>query len=114
MKFLHAADAHIDSPLRGLQAYEGAPAARLRRATRDAFAKMVSIAIERNVDFVIFAGDLFDGAWPDMQTGIWTAAQFRRLEGEGIPVYLVRGNHDAVSEVEQAIRWPENVFEFSM
>ena len=25
MKFLHAADIHLDSPLRGLERYEGAP-----------------------------------------------------------------------------------------
>lgn len=112
MQFIHAADAHIDSPLRGLETYAGAPADAMRQATREAFARLVSCAIDREVDFVILAGDLFDGQWPDMQTGIWTATQFRRLDAEGIPVYLLRGNHDAVSEVGQVIQWPDNVFEF--
>ncbi len=114
MKFLHTADWHVDSPLRGLERYEGAPVERIRRATRDAAENVVTLAIDEGVDFVVIAGDLFDGRWPDMQTGLWTANQFRRLEREGIRVYLLRGNHDAASEVPQRVRWPENVFEFSV
>lgn len=118
MKFIHAADLHIDSPLVGLEAYEGAPRERLREATRAAFAAIVDLAIAEAVDFVILAGDLFDGPWKDMKTGIWSAGQFRRLaaagEGRGIPVYIVRGNHDAQSEVRSRITWPENVHWFSV
>ncbi|MBN2293849.1 MAG: DNA repair exonuclease [Pirellulales bacterium] len=116
MKFIHAADLHIDSPLLGLEAYEGAPVERLREATREAFGALVSLAIEQTVDFVILAGDLFDGPWKDMKTGLWTAAQFRRLAtaNGGIPVYILRGNHDSASEVRKAVTWGENVHEFSV
>ena len=76
------------------------------------------MAIEESVDFVIIAGDLFDGKWRDMNTGLWMAEQFRRLlqagnRNGGIPVYIARGNHDAESEVRDSVTWPENVFEFS-
>lgn len=114
MKFVHAADLHVDSPLRGLERYEGAPVERLRRATRDAAENVVSLALDEEVDFLVIAGDLFDGKWRDMQTGLWMAGQFRRLERAGIPVYLLRGNHDAASEVPQRIDWPSNVHEFSV
>ena len=119
MKFIHAADLHIDSPLLGLESYEGAPVERLREATRNAFRSIVTLAIEEAVDFVILVGDLFDGKWRDMKTGIWTAAQFRRLAAVdngngGIPVYIIRGNHDAASEVRKTISWPDNVREFSV
>ena len=113
MKFIHTADLHIDSPLIGLEAYEGAPAARLRKATRDAFENLVSLAIDHEVDFVVVAGDLFDGPWRDMSTGLWTAGQFRRLERSGIRSFIIRGNHDAVSRVENSVSWPESVHEFS-
>lgn len=113
MKFIHAADMHIDSPLHGLSCYEGAPVNRLRGATRRALENLVSVALEERVDFVVIAGDLFNGQWRDMQTGLFTAGQFRRLERENIPVFLVRGNHDAESQVRQAITWPTNVREFS-
>jgi DNA repair protein SbcD/Mre11 len=113
VKFIHAADLHIDSPLRGLEAYEGAPVDQLRGATRQAFGKLVELAISRAVDFVILAGDLFDGSWPDMRTGLWTAARFRELDAAGIRVFLLRGNHDAASRVRRAVTWPANVHEFS-
>ena len=53
MKFVHAADIHLDSPLSGLSAYPDAPAAQLRGATRDAFAALVDRAIEEDVDFMV-------------------------------------------------------------
>jgi predicted phosphodiesterase len=114
MKFIHAADLHIDSPLVGLYCYEGAPAQRLREATRRALENLVTLAIEEQVAFAIVAGDLFDGQWRDMQTGLFTARQFRRLREAKIDVYLVRGNHDAASQVRQAVTWPDNVHEFSV
>ena len=113
-QFIHAADLHIDSPLRGLETYSGAPVERLRGATREAFENLISLAIQQRVAFVVIAGDLFDRQWPDMNTGLWTAEQFRRLQREDIPVYLIRGNHDAASKVRQAVRWPDNVHEFSV
>ncbi|MDA1052451.1 MAG: metallophosphoesterase [Planctomycetota bacterium] len=113
-KFIHTADLHIDSPLRGLEAYEGAPVEQFRAATRVAFENLITLALDHEVAFVVIAGDLFDGKWQDMKTGLWTAGQFRRLEREGVPVYLLRGNHDAASKVRQAVSWPENVHEFAV
>lgn len=113
MKFLHTADLHIDSPLKGLEAYEGAPLERLRGATRAAMENLVTTAIDQGVDFVLIAGDLFDGEWRDMHTGLWTAHQFRRLDEHQIRVFLIRGNHDASSVVCRSLRWPENVYVFA-
>ena len=58
MRFIHAADIHLDSPLTGLTAYADAPVEMLRTATRDAFARLVDEAIEQRVDFRVIAGDL--------------------------------------------------------
>lgn len=114
MKFLHAADLHIDSPLRGVALDESARADRLRNATREAFVNLLQLAIDERVDFIIIAGDLFDGQWQDMRTGLWTIDQFRRLREHNIHVYLLRGNHDAISVVAPALSWPEDiVHEFS-
>ena len=49
-KFVHAADLHLDSPLRGLERYEGAPVHEMRQATRRALANLVGLAIEEKVD----------------------------------------------------------------
>ncbi len=63
MKFIHAADIHLDSPLKGLAAYPDAPVHLLRTATRDAFNNLISEAIAEQVDFMVIAGDLYDGSW---------------------------------------------------
>ncbi len=91
--FLHAADLHLDSPLRGLDA--DAPAGRIRGATRDALVNMVDFAIERRADFVLFAGDLYDGDWKDWRTGQFLVQQIGRLLRKGVQVVAISGNHDA-------------------
>ena len=91
--FLHAADLHLDSPLRGLD--PEAPVERIRRATRDALVNMVDFAIERQVSFVLLAGDLYDGDWKDWRTGQFLVQQLGRLLRDGIEIVAISGNHDA-------------------
>lgn len=112
MKFIHAADIHLDSPLLGLSAYPDAPADRLRTATRDAFSNLVGHAIDAQVDFMVIAGDLYDGAWKDHNTGIYFCREMGRLKRAAIPVYLLFGNHDAESEMTRKLLLPDNVFVF--
>lgn len=111
--FIHAADIHLDSPLIGLEQYEGAPVERIRSATRDAFVNLVDQAIERQVSFIIIAGDLYDGDWKDYNTGLFFTSQMVRLQKAQIEVFLIRGNHDAASLITRELKLPENVFEFS-
>jgi DNA repair exonuclease SbcCD nuclease subunit len=113
LKIVHAADLHIDSPLRGLDRYEGAPAARLRGATRRALENLVALCIDERADVLLLAGDIFDGSWKDYSTGLFFASQMARLREAKVPVVLVRGNHDAASSVVRALRLPENVRELS-
>jgi DNA repair protein SbcD/Mre11 len=109
MRFLHAADIHLDSPLRGLDEYEGAPVQALRAATRKAFAALVQLALAERVDFVILAGDLYDGDWRDYSTGLFFLNCVRELKQAGIPVVLLTGNHDAASCITARLTLPANV-----
>ncbi len=113
MKFIHTADLHLDSSLRGLSSYADAPAERLRTATRDAFHNLVTQAIEEQVDFMVIAGDVYDGDWKDFNTGLFFIRQMGRLRHAGIPVYLLYGNHDADSEMTRGLELPDNVHVFS-
>jgi len=110
MKFLHAADIHLDSPLAGLYARDDLPEGVIRHCTRRAFAAMVDLARDEDVVFVVIAGDLYDGDWKDFSTGLFFAEQMRRL---GRPCFLLRGNHDARSVITRNLKLPENVREFS-
>ncbi len=113
MKFIHAADIHLDSPLKGLARYEGAPVDDLRGATRKAFVNLIDLCLEEQVDFLIIAGDLYDGDWRDFNTGLFFSGQMSRLREGGIPVYMIRGNHDAASRITKQIPLPDNVTVFS-
>jgi DNA repair protein SbcD/Mre11 len=112
-KFIHAADLHIDSPLKGLDNYEGAPVDEIRGATRRALENLVNLAIEEKVAFVLLAGDIYDGDWPDFNTGLFFIKQMAILQSEGIKVYMVAGNHDANNKMTKKLRMPENVHMFS-
>jgi len=108
-KFLHAADIHLDSPMKGLDRYEGAPVeggAGSRRGRR--WRNLVRLAVEERVAFVLIVGDLYDGDWRDFNTGLFFAKQTARLRDEGIPVVLIRGNHDAANAMTRDLK-PENV-----
>lgn len=113
LKFIHAADLHVDSPLQGLDDHAGAPAQRLRGATRQALVALVDLAIERAVDLVLLAGDIYDGDWIDFRTGLFFREQMLRLRRAGIRVFIVKGNHDAASQITRQLPAVEGVHEFS-
>jgi len=114
LTFLHAADIHLDSPLRGLLPYEGAPPIEeIRGATRQALDNLVNFALEEKVHFVLIAGDLYDGDWQDFNTGLYFANQMRNLGEAGIRVAVIRGNHDAANSMTKTLVMPENVKIFS-
>ena len=112
-KFLHAADLHLDSPLRGL-ARRGAIAGAFVEASRRALENLVSAAIGEQVAFLIIAGDIYDGDWRDYATGQFFVRQMGRLARADIPVFTIRGNHDAESVVSKSLPLPTNVRSFSV
>ncbi len=112
-RFIHAADPHLDSPLHGLESHDGAPVDVLRGATRRAFENLVQLAIDERIDFVVIAGDLYDGDWKDYSTGLFFRSQMVRLKASGTPVYLIAGNHDAASIISKKLSLPDNVHVFS-
>jgi DNA repair exonuclease SbcCD nuclease subunit len=114
VRFLHAADIHLDSPMRNLQRYEGAPYEQVRLAARQALTRVVDAAIERRVDFMIIAGDLYDGTWRDVNTGLYFVREATRLREAGIPLYFITGNHDEQSTITSSLRLPKNVDGTSM
>jgi DNA repair exonuclease SbcCD nuclease subunit len=114
MKFVHAADLHLDSPLCGLPRYDGAPLEAIRGATRRAFENLIDLCLEEGASLLLLAGDVYDGNWKDYNTGLFFLAQLARLRAAGIRVVLIRGNHDAESRITKQLRLPEHVRELSV
>ncbi len=113
LRFIHAADLHVDSPMKGLRSNDPKIAEKVQRATRDAFSSLVDYALEKEVAFVVIAGDIFDGAWDDRNTGLWTIRQLQRLERQGVLVFAVLGNHDAKNKILKNLSFPKNARFFS-
>jgi DNA repair protein SbcD/Mre11 len=116
-KFIHAADLHLDSKLRNLEAYDGAPTKLLKTATRQAFAALVQTAITEDVAFVLLAGDLYDHECESFNTPLFFRKQMEELARHEIKVFLVQGNHDSAEQSmarAYALDLPENVHLFDV
>src|ERR1700753_723494 len=113
MKFVHAADLHLDSPLSGLSKYEGAPVEQIRGATRHALENLVDLCIDEHTALLLIAGDLYDGDWRDYSTGLFFNKQMAKLRAGGVKVVWIRGNHDAASKLTAHLALPDNVRELS-
>ena len=109
MKLVHAADIHLDSPMHGLAAYDTAPVAELRLATRGALRGLVDLCRDEAADILLIGGDLYDGDWHDYATGAFFVREAARLVEAGVRVVMVTGNHDAASRITKALRLPEGV-----
>ncbi|NJB68952.1 DNA repair exonuclease SbcCD nuclease subunit [Desulfobaculum xiamenense] len=107
--FIHAGDIHLDSPLKGLERYDGAPAEEVRAATRRALDTLVTYTLDEGIPLVVLAGDIYDGDWKDFQTGLFFASQMTRLRHGGVRVVMLHGNHDAASSITRHLPLPENV-----
>src|SRR5665213_4122526 len=110
-RFVHAADLHLDSPLLGLENHEDAPTETIRNATREALRNLVDLCLEESASFLVIAGDVYDGDWRSAETGRFFARQMLRLANAEppIPVFLVKGNHNAASALSREISVPSVV-----
>ncbi|MBW2981072.1 metallophosphoesterase [Candidatus Woesearchaeota archaeon] len=84
MKFAHLADCHIG-------AWRDP---KLRDANLQAFSKAIDICIEKSVDFIVIAGDLFNTSLPAIDGLKTVVKRFKELKDKGISVYGIAGSHD--------------------
>lgn len=103
IRFLHTADLHLGSPLRNF----GELARERQRDFLKTFDRIVNLAIKREVDCLLVAGDLFDSTEVDAETVGRVQEGFERLSGRGIRVVLIPGTHDNVVSAESVYnRYP--------
>ena len=55
---------------------------------------------------------LYDGEQISIKTACFLAEQLRRLDAADIQVFIIRGNHDALSKITKELVLPENVHLF--
>ena len=113
IRFIHAADLHLDSPFIGLHTLPQPILQRIRQSTFQAFQTLIDQAIKHNIDFLLIAGDLFDGENRSLFAQAKLREGFQRLEEKNIQVYIIHGNHDPIQNNTRTFQYPDNVHIFS-
>ncbi len=108
-RFIHAADIHLDSPLRSLALRDPRLSDLIGNATRRAFIRIIDLCLDEQVDALLLAGDLYDGHQTSMKTARFLAEQVRRLHEAGINAFIIRGNHDALSRITKELTFPDSI-----
>lgn len=108
-RFIHCADLHLGSRFVGITDDDPVLGRRMRASIMESMSRIVDLALDRNVDFMVVSGDLYDEANVLPSTRLELCNLFRRL---GRPVLISRGNHDHEQSWAGAIPYPDNVFEF--
>lgn len=92
--FIHAADLHLDSPFQNVNSLDEIWRTRLQESGWQAFGQLISLAIERQVDFVVLSGDIFDQDSYSIKAHMRFYRQLQRLSQAAIHTYILHGNHD--------------------
>ena len=109
LKFIHAADLHLDSPFTGLRIVNPELARAAQNATFEAFEALVDHAISKKVDFFLVAGDVYDSADRSLRAQLRFCRALDRLADQGIPTFVVHGNHDPLDGWSAHLAWPQLV-----
>ncbi|MFP4661986.1 MAG: exonuclease SbcCD subunit D [Halanaerobiales bacterium] len=112
VRFIHAADIHLGSALSVGGEYNQEIADHIDNAIYKTFTRVFDQALEREVDFVLLAGDLYDQESRSVKANKFFNEQCLRLAEKDIPVFLVAGNHDPLVGYYNILDMPDNVHLF--
>ena len=107
LRFVHAADLHLDSPFVGIKAV--APehvAGALHDATFSAYDNIIKLCIDESVDALLVAGDVYDSSDRSLRAQLKFVAGLRQLHDAGIRSFVCHGNHDPLDGWEARLDYP--------
>jgi DNA repair protein SbcD/Mre11 len=106
-RFVHTGDLHLDSPFIGLTTEAPASVVHtLRGSTISAWNAIIDLALAEQADFLLVAGDAFEHANRTLRGQLVFRDGLKRLSDEGIPSFVVTGNHDPLDGWEPSVTWP--------
>lgn len=111
IKFLHAADLHLGASFIGAQLRNEKLGEQLRKSVYKAYQNVIQVALDENVDFVCFAGDLFNSAESDYRAQGFFIKGLQQLADADISAYIVAGNHDPLDGSDR-LALPANTYCF--
>jgi DNA repair exonuclease SbcCD nuclease subunit len=112
IRFIHAADLHLGRPFSGLTRSDPTLGRLFQQAGYKAWDRIVRTAVEKKVDFLALAGDVFDRTSPTIRARVAFKEGLEGLNQAGIPVFLALGNHDPISEFPDALRFVPGLYVF--
>ena len=112
IRFIHAADLHLDSPFKGMTGLPIEQLTHLRESTFNAFTKLIDYALESKPDFILLVGDIYDGEDRSLRAQMRFQESMEKLYTAGIPVYILYGNHDHLGGRWTRFELPPNVHVF--
>jgi exonuclease SbcD len=113
VRFVHAADLHLDATFGGVDATDERVAGALARSTFEALDRIVKLCIDRQVDFLVIAGDLHNSADRSLRAELTFQRAMRRLAEARIGAFVVHGNHDPADGWTAGLELPDSVTVFS-
>lgn len=111
-RFLHAADLHLDSPFRGMTDLPAIVRDRIKESTFHALDRLVKIALEEQVNFVLISGDVYDLEDRSLRAQVRFQRAVERLAERGVQVFVIHGNHDPENGARALLTWPDQVVFF--
>jgi DNA repair exonuclease SbcCD nuclease subunit len=112
LRFIHAADLHLDSPFRGIGEASAGLRDQLQSATLQALSRVVDHTINSKADFLIIAGDVYDSKDRNLRALLSFRKEMERLAERNIPAFIVHGNHDPLNGWGSGFQLPPNVTVF--
>jgi DNA repair exonuclease SbcCD nuclease subunit len=113
VRFVHAADLHLGAPFSGVDASDARVRAALVASIPESLERIVALSLEEKVDFLLLAGDVFNGGDKSTPARFRFQAAMQRLADAAIPVYISRGNHDPADAWSSGPALPGTVRYFS-
>ncbi len=108
-RFVHASDLHLDTPFIGVGRVDPEISDALRDASLDAWDALVALTLEERADFLLLAGDIYDGADRGVRAQLRFLRGVERLASAQVQVFIVYGNHDPLDGWSAIRSWPPNV-----
>ncbi len=113
VRFVHAADLHLDAAFSGVSAQAPSDlAAELHASTFTALSRLETLCLSERPDFLTIAGDLYNEEDGSLAAQIAVRDMCARLDQAGVPVFIAHGNHDPLSSRMKTLVWPTNVTVF--
>ena len=113
IRFVHAADLHLDSPFVGLRSTAPPNVANdLYEATFVAYENIIKLCIHEEVDALLVAGDVFDSADRSLRAQLRFIQGLEKLDEAGIRSFVCHGNHDPLDGWQASLEYPPTCTRF--